>query len=37
MKLQHLEAFVVVARVGSIKEAAVELNCSQPSVTKQIR
>lgn len=37
MKLQHLEAFVMVARVGSIKEAAVELGCSQPSVTKQIR
>ncbi len=27
----------MVARVGSVKDAATELGCSQPSVTKQIR
>lgn len=37
MNFRHLEAFVGIARTGSVTRAAEELHLTQPSVSQQIR
>ncbi len=37
VNVDHLEAFVAIARQGSFTRAARFLNISQPALTKQIR
>ncbi|WP_147707645.1 helix-turn-helix domain-containing protein, partial [Microvirga massiliensis] len=35
--LAHLEAFVWIARLGSVKEAARQLNLAQPTISLRLR
>jgi LysR family pca operon transcriptional activator len=37
IKFRHLETFSVIARAGSLKRAAEELNLSQPSISKTLQ
>jgi LysR family pca operon transcriptional activator len=37
IKLRHLEAFVEIARLGSVSAAALSLHISQPSLTRTVR
>jgi LysR family pca operon transcriptional activator len=37
IKFRHLEAFSAIARVGSLKQAADQLNLSQPAISKTLK
>lgn len=37
IKFRHLDAFSAIARAGSFKRAATELNLSQPSISKTLK
>ena len=37
IKFRHLDAFSAIARAGSFKKAAAELNLSQPAISKALK
>jgi LysR family pca operon transcriptional activator len=37
IKFRHLEAFVGISRAGSLKQAAMQLNLTQPAISKTLR